>query len=79
MMEANGVPFAPAVLGLILGPMVEQSFMTTLLKSQGSLTAFVDRPLGMVLGTFTLLAWLLIVAAKLVASRRRLGTAPASP
>jgi len=75
MMEANGVPFAPAVLGLILGPMVEQSFMTTLLKSQGSLTAFIDRPLGMALGACTLLAWLLIVVAKLL----RRGGVPASP
>ncbi|MEI2415432.1 tripartite tricarboxylate transporter permease [Orrella sp. JC864] len=69
MMEANEIPFAPAVLGLILGPMIEQSFMTTMLKSSGDLAAFVDRPLGLALGAVTALAWLLILAGRLM--RRR--------
>jgi len=64
MMEANEVPFAPAVLGLILGPMIEQSFMTTMLKSQGNLMVFVERPLGAAFAVAAVLAWSVILLAK---------------
>jgi putative tricarboxylic transport membrane protein len=69
LMEANEIPLAPAILGLILGPMIEQTFMTTMLKSQGDITIFFDRTIGATLGVMTIGAWLLAVLLKLVASR----------
>ena len=35
----------PVLLGLILGPMVEENFRRTLLLSRGSFSVFVDRPI----------------------------------
>ena len=69
MMEANEIPLAPAILGLILGPLLEQTFMTTMLKSQGDLTSFFNRPIGGTIGVFTLVVWALAIGLKTV--RRR--------
>ena len=37
LMEENGFPIAPAILGLVLGEMLEQNFMTSMIKSDGVL------------------------------------------
>jgi putative tricarboxylic transport membrane protein len=39
-------PVAPAIIGLILGPMAEQQFRRALAIAQGDLTVFVKRPLS---------------------------------
>jgi TctA family transporter len=57
IMEENGIPVAPAILGLVLGELLEQTFMTSMIKAQGDLLAFFDRPLSVVLGTLTVLVW----------------------
>jgi TctA family transporter len=57
LMEENGLPVAPAILGIVLGGVLEQNFMTSMLKAQGDLTAFFDRPVAAVLGAVTLLVW----------------------
>ena len=44
-LEAKRVPLAPLILGLILGPMVEENFRTGLIKSEGSLLPFLNRPI----------------------------------
>lgn len=44
-LEARRVPLAPLILGLILGPMVEENFRTGLIKSEGSLLPFLNRPI----------------------------------
>lgn len=59
LMEENGLPVAPAILGLVLGGLLEQNFMTSMLKAQGDLTAFFDRPVAAALGVVTLLVWTL--------------------
>ncbi|WEX11028.1 tripartite tricarboxylate transporter permease [Chelativorans sp. AA-79] len=64
LMEANDIPLAPAILGLILGPMIEQTFMTTMLKSQGSLAIFFERPIGAAIGVVTILTWLTAIGVK---------------
>ncbi len=56
-MEENDFPVAPAILGIVLGGLLEQSFMTAMLKSGGDLLAFFERPIAAVLGTLTLLVW----------------------
>ncbi len=65
-MEENGIPVAPAILGLVLGPMLEQNFITSLIKSDGSLIAFFERPIAGVLGVATILIWLLPLLLRLV-------------
>lgn len=57
-MENNGYPVAAMVLGIVMGTMVEQSFVTSLIKSDGSLLPFFDRPVSAVLAAMTIAALL---------------------
>lgn len=57
-MEANGIPVAPAVLGLVLGRLLEDSFMVSMIKSDWDLTVFFSRPVSAILGVVTILLWL---------------------
>ncbi|MEM0908825.1 MAG: tripartite tricarboxylate transporter permease, partial [Pseudomonadota bacterium] len=56
-MEENGIPMAPAILGIVLGRVLEDNFMLSMLKAQGDLAAFFDRPVAAVLGTLTVALW----------------------
>jgi TctA family transporter len=66
VMEENGFPVAPAVLGVVLGGMLEEHFVTSMIKSDGQLLAFFERPIAGTLGVITLLLWLLPLVLKLV-------------
>jgi TctA family transporter len=57
LMEENDFPVAPVILGIVLGPMLEQSFVTSMIKSDGSFLAFFARPIAGGLGVVTLLVW----------------------
>lgn len=57
LMEEHGIPVAPLVLGIVLGELLEQSFLTSLIKADGSLLAFFTRPIAGALGAATLLVW----------------------
>jgi putative tricarboxylic transport membrane protein len=57
VMERNGFPIAPTILGLVLGGMVEQNFVTSMIKADGSPLAFFERPVSAVLGVATILIW----------------------
>ena len=70
LMEENGYPVAPAILGLVLGPMLEQNFITSMIKSNGDLLAFFERPIAAGLGALTIAVWLLPVAIALLARRK---------
>lgn len=72
-MEENGIPIAPCILGLVLGELVESNFITSMLKADGSLLAFFERPISGTLGVMTLLVWLLpvVIAVRRSARRRR--------
>lgn len=52
-----GMPLAPAILGIVLGRIVEDNFMVSMMKSRGDLTEFFARDTAAVLGTLTLLVW----------------------
>lgn len=52
-----GMPLAPAILGIVLGRIVENNFMVSMMKSRGDLTEFFARDTAAVLGTLTLLVW----------------------
>ncbi|MEO5961356.1 MAG: tripartite tricarboxylate transporter permease [Opitutaceae bacterium] len=56
-MEANRFPIAPTILGLVLGGMLEQNFVTSMIKADGRLAAFFERPIAGALGVATLLVW----------------------
>lgn len=63
VMERNGFPVAALVLGIVMGTMVEQSFVTSLIKSDGSILPFFARPVSSVLAalTFGAVLWPLFV------------------
>ena len=63
VMERNGFPVAALVLGLVMGAMVEQSFVTSLIKSDGSILPFFQRPISAVLAALTIAALLWPVGA----------------
>ena len=46
VMRVYDFPLAPAVLGLVLGPLSEQQFRRALAISEGDLTVFVTRPIS---------------------------------
>jgi len=56
--ENNGIPVAPIVLGMVLGPIVEQNFMVSMIKSEWDLTQFFTRPTAAILGVMTIVTWL---------------------
>jgi TctA family transporter len=56
-MEVNGYPVAPIVLGLVLGPILEQNFMISMIKSEWDLTLFFIRPISAILGGLTIIVW----------------------
>jgi putative tricarboxylic transport membrane protein len=57
ILEECDVPIAPIVLGIVLGKIVEQNLMQSLISSQGNLLGFFERPLSAVLGCATLFIW----------------------
>jgi TctA family transporter len=63
LMEENGFPIAPAILGIVLGPLVEENFMTSMIKSDGNLLGFFERPIAAVLGVITLAIWAWVILA----------------
>jgi TctA family transporter len=58
LLEANGYPVAALVLGIVMGSMVEQNFVTSLIKSDGSVLPFFERPVSAILAAMTISALL---------------------
>lgn len=52
-------PVAPIILGLVLGGLLEKSFMTSMMRSDGSFTEFFSRPISAVLGVIVIMMWTL--------------------
>ncbi len=57
LMEENGFPVAPAILGIVMGLLVERNFVTSLIKSDGGLLGFVERPIAAGLALLVLVVW----------------------
>jgi len=53
-MEENGFPVAPAILGMVLGAMLEENFISSMIKAEGSFLAFFERPIAGGLGVLVL-------------------------
>jgi putative tricarboxylic transport membrane protein len=66
LLEANRFPIAPAILGVVLGGMLEENFITSMIKSDGKLTAFFSRPIAAGLAVLTILVWCWPLISKLV-------------
>lgn len=49
LFERNGIPLAPVVLGIVLGPIVERNFMSSVIKTDWDLLQFFTRPISAVL------------------------------
>ena len=64
LLEENEFPIAPAILGVVLGGMLEENFITSMIKSDGNLMAFFERPIAATLGVMTLLVWFAPLALK---------------
>jgi TctA family transporter len=60
-LEENGIPVAPLILGLVLGELLEQSFMTSMIKSDGAFLVFFQRPIAGILGAMTLAIWAMML------------------
>lgn len=58
LMEENGFPVAPAILGIVLGGMVEDNFMASMIKADGDFFGFFSRPIAATLGAITIVVWL---------------------
>ncbi len=76
VMERQGYPVAALVLGIVMGNMVEQSFITSLIKSDGDVWPFFERPVSSVLAGLTIAALLWPLAAW-IWGRRTTWRAPA--
>jgi TctA family transporter len=50
VMEENGFPVAPAILGMVLGAMLEENFISSMIKADGRIVAFFERPIAGTLG-----------------------------
>jgi putative tricarboxylic transport membrane protein len=57
LLEENGFPIAPAILGVVLGGMLEENFVSSLIKAEGNLLEFVARPIAATLAVVTVLVW----------------------
>ncbi len=66
-LRRGGFPLAQVVLGMVLGPILEQNFMVSAIKSRWDLTSFFDRPVALLLMALTVL----IVSAGARLTRRR--------
>jgi TctA family transporter len=72
VMEENGFPTAPLILAMVLGTILEQNFVTSMIKSGGNPIDFISRPIAGVLAVITITIWLLPVFAWLKRRRIRL-------
>ena len=69
-------PIAPAVLGLVLGPMFETTLRQSMTMSHGSFSIFVTRPISAILVFGALLAVLTPVALHMISRTRTRALAP---
>lgn len=70
LMEENGYPLAPTILGIILGGMLEANLVSSLIKADGHMIAFFDRPIAGTLGVITLAIWIVPFVIRFIRSRK---------
>jgi len=70
VMEESGFPVAPAILGVVLGTMLEETFVTSMIKANGNPMVFFERPISAGLGVVTIVILFWPVASWLVQRMR---------
>lgn len=70
LLEANRFPIAPAILGVVLGGMLEENFITSMIKSNGDMGAFFSRPIAAVLAGITVAVWFAPTVIRLLRRRQ---------
>ncbi|RYF69629.1 MAG: C4-dicarboxylate ABC transporter permease, partial [Comamonadaceae bacterium] len=71
VLEENKFPIAPAILGVVLGGMLEENFITSMIKSDGNLMGFVSRPIAAGLAALSVLIWVAPLLRKMLRGRRQ--------
>ncbi len=71
LLEANDFPITPLILGVVLGGMLEENLVSSMIKSDGDPLAFFERPIAATLGAVTLLIWLSPLIRKIVSAQGR--------
>ncbi|MDO8719400.1 MAG: tripartite tricarboxylate transporter permease [Polaromonas sp.] len=71
LMEENGFPIAPTILGVVLGGMLEETFVSSMIKADGNFIEFFNRPIAGTLGVLTLLIWVLPVVIRMLSKQPR--------
>jgi TctA family transporter len=70
-LEEHGIPVAPLILGLVLGEMLEQTFVQSMIKVDGNYLEFFARPIAGALGVATLLMWAIMLGRGALRGLRR--------
>ena len=78
LIEENGFPVAPAILGIVLGAMLEENFISSMIKADGRFLSFLERPIAGSLGVVTMLVWLFPALMFFLRRRRTLRAAGSS-
>jgi TctA family transporter len=80
VLEANRFAIAPIILGIVLGPLVETNFTTSMIITNGNVLGLFSRPIAGILGVLTLLVWGFAIFGTIRRSlkERRPGTASAT-
>jgi putative tricarboxylic transport membrane protein len=71
LMEENGFPVAPAILGMVLGAMLEEHFIRAMIRADGNFIAFFERPIAGGLGAATLIVICVPLIRWMLRSRMR--------
>jgi TctA family transporter len=57
VMEENDFPIAPAILGIVLGPLLENSFVVSMIKTEWNPAGFFLRPVAALLAVVAIALW----------------------
>ena len=66
LMEENGFPIAPTILGVVLGGMLEETFVSSMIKADGNFVEFFNRPIAGTLGVLTIFIWCMPVVMRML-------------
>ncbi len=75
ILESKGFPIAPIILGIVIGPLVEKNFLTSMIIADGNFLGFFERPIAAGLGLFTIAIWVLPLIVRGVSQTRKLAGA----
>lgn len=70
VMEENGFPIAPTIFGVVLGGMLEENVISSMIKSDGNFVAFFTRPIAGTLGVLTIFTWVMPIFMRLLRKKQ---------